>query len=163
HRARHGRRPDRRRPAPGRLLAQCREGLRAGEIGLEAGCPGRVSIATNRGDCLGWRLPDPGQRGPGHVPHPRGGLASTIAALGDETGIDNGYRVCGGVDVAQSEAEAQGLAALAGRWREEGIAFERLAPGDYVRVEPALSADLGTVYFLPDRAQIRNPWHLRAL
>jgi glycine oxidase len=51
----------------------------------------------------------------------------------------------------------------AGRWRREGIVFEKLPPGDHPRVEPLLADDLRAVYFLPDRAQIRNPRHLRAL
>ena len=51
----------------------------------------------------------------------------------------------------------------AGRWRVEGIVHERLAASDRLRVEPALNPELRLVYFLPDRAQVRNPWHLRAL
>jgi glycine oxidase len=84
-------------------------------------------------------------------------------ALREETGIDNGYRRCGGMDVACTPAEAQGLLATAGRWRAEGIAHERLSPADCLRVEPALGPEVQFVYFLPDRAQVRNPWHLRAL
>ena len=85
------------------------------------------------------------------------------AALREETGIDNGFRRCGGVDVALTDHEDQELKANAGRWRNEGIVFERLAEADFHKVEPALSRDLRSVYFLPDRAQLRNPWHLRAL
>ena len=85
------------------------------------------------------------------------------AALLSETGIDNGYRRTGGVDVAWTEAEEHALRTTAGRWRVEGIAFERLSPGDFGRVEPALNPDLRLVYYLPDRAQVRNPRHLRAL
>jgi glycine oxidase len=85
------------------------------------------------------------------------------AALREETGIDNGYRRSGGVDVAWTEDEEHALRTTAGRWRAEGIAHERLAPGDYVRVEPALNPEIRLVYYLPDRAQVRNPWHLRAL
>ncbi len=84
-------------------------------------------------------------------------------ALFAETGIDNGYRRCGGVDVAFTPEQEQALRAAAGRWKLEGIAFERLEPHDFDRVEPALNPDLRVAYFLPDRAQIRNPWHLRAL
>jgi glycine oxidase len=85
------------------------------------------------------------------------------AALREETGIDNGFRRTGGVDVACTEAEETALRTMAGRWRAEGIVHERLAPGDYVRVEPALNPEIRLVYFLPERAQVRNPWHLRAL
>src|SRR5262249_24989992 len=54
------------------------------------------------------------------------------------------------------------LRTAAGRWRVEGIASERLAPEDLLRVEPALSPTLLGGYFLPDRAQIRNPRPLKA-
>jgi glycine oxidase len=84
-------------------------------------------------------------------------------ALRAETGIDNGYRRCGGVDVAWSAAEDQALRSLAGVWCAEGIACERLEPRDFGRVEPALNPALRVAYFLPDRAQVRNPRHVRAL
>jgi glycine oxidase len=85
------------------------------------------------------------------------------SALKEETGIDNGYRRSGGVDVAWDAAEAEALRTASGRWRSEGIVFERLAYDDIRRVEPALSPEIQFAYFLPDRAQIRNPRHLRAL
>jgi len=85
------------------------------------------------------------------------------AALREETDIDNGYRRSGGVDVAWTVAEEHELQTTAGRWRVEGIVHERLAASDCLRVEPALNPELRLVYFLPDRAQVRNPWHLRAL
>jgi glycine oxidase len=84
-------------------------------------------------------------------------------ALRNETGIDNGYRQSGGVDVAGTEAEEDALRLAAGRWRTEGIVYERLAADDLLRVEPTLNAEIRTAYFLPDRAQVRSPWHLRAL
>jgi len=84
-------------------------------------------------------------------------------ALLAETGIDNGYRRTGGVDVAADLGEENELKTSAGRWRAERIVFERLAPGDFGRVEPALNPGLRAAYFLPDRAQIRNPRHLKAL
>lgn len=81
----------------------------------------------------------------------------------EETGIDNGYRLSGGVDVALTAEEDDALRASAGRWRVQGIAFERLEPGDFSRVEPSLNQALRVAYFLPDRAQIRNPRHIKAL
>lgn len=80
-----------------------------------------------------------------------------------ETGIDNGFRRTGGVDVAATSAEDDELRSMAGRWRNERVVYERLAPGDFGRVEPALNPDLLVAYFLPDRAQIRNPRHIQAL
>jgi glycine oxidase len=85
------------------------------------------------------------------------------ASLFSETGIDNGYRVSGGVDVAFDEQEEHELRCLAGQWRSEGITFERIEARDLSRVEPALNPEIRVLYFLADRAQIRNPWHLRAL
>jgi glycine oxidase len=85
------------------------------------------------------------------------------AALQEETGIDNGYRKSGGVDVAAAEAEEQALRLAAGRWRAEGIVHERLAADDLLRVEPTLNPQIRLGYFLPDRAQVRSPRHLRAL
>ncbi len=89
--------------------------------------------------------------------------AEWTLALRDQTGIDNGYRRCGGVDVADSLEEERELDALARLWLDEGIAHERLSPDDFPRIEPALNPALRMAYWLPDRAQIRNPWHLRAL
>ncbi len=84
-------------------------------------------------------------------------------ALLEETGIDNGYRRTGGVDVAFTVEEENDLRSMAGRWKSEGIVYERLAPSEFGRVEPALNHALRVAYFLPDRAQVRNPRHVRAL
>jgi glycine oxidase len=84
-------------------------------------------------------------------------------ALLAETGIDNGYRKTGGVDVALDLLEDNELKTSAGRWRNEKIVYERLEPRDFSRVEPALNPELRVAYYLPDRAQIRNPRHLKAL
>ena len=46
----------------------------------------------------------------------------------EETGIDNGYRKTGGVDVAATLDEENELKTSAGRWRAEKIVYERLAP-----------------------------------
>ncbi len=81
----------------------------------------------------------------------------------EETAIDNGFRRTGGVDVASSKREDDELRSMAGRWRNEKVVYERLAPDDFGRVEPALNPELLVAYYLPDRAQIRNPRHIRAL
>ena len=85
------------------------------------------------------------------------------ADLQEATGIDNGFRRTGGVDVAATPHEDDELRSMAGRWRNERVVYERLAPGDFDRVEPALNPDLLVAYWLPDRAQIRNPRHIQAL
>jgi glycine oxidase len=71
------------------------------------------------------------------------------AQLFDSTGIDTGYRVNGGIEfLTDEDAYAVDL------WTREGIIFERI---DDRRVSNA------TAYLLPGMAQVRNPWHLRAL
>ena len=85
------------------------------------------------------------------------------ANLLDETGIDNGFQRTGGVDVAATPQEDDELRSMAGRWRNERVVYERLAPDDFDRVEPALNPELLVAYYLPDRAQIRNPRHIQAL
>ena len=130
--------------------------LDAGPMGRQASWAGAGIIAP--GATLPVALPAARLRTLAAALHP-----GWSARLREETGIDNGYRRCGGVDVALTAAEDGALRGQAGRWRIEGIAFERLEPGDVGRVEPTLTADLSSAYYLPDRAQIRNPRHLRAL
>jgi glycine oxidase len=85
------------------------------------------------------------------------------AALLEATGVDNGYRKTGGLDVAATPAEMADLKTAAGRWRVEGITFEPVDSADFARFDASLNPALIGGYFLPDRAQIRNPRHLRAL
>jgi glycine oxidase len=58
--------------------------------------------------------------------------------LRERTGIDNGYWMCGGIETESNEV----------LWQREGLQFEKLPDGRS---------------FLPGYAQVRNPWHLRAL
>ncbi|MEX0820114.1 MAG: glycine oxidase ThiO [Pirellulaceae bacterium] len=89
------------------------------------------------------------------------------ARLRDETGIDNGYRECGGLYLARSIGEAAALHAFAAMLGELEIEIERLSAHEVVELEPALheiaSHQLQAAYSLPGEAQLRNPDHLRAL
>jgi glycine oxidase len=78
--------------------------------------------------------------------------------LREQTGIDNGYFVCGGLEIPEGGEEAP-----ADEWRGEGIAFLRLDGTGLRRLEPRLAPDLHHGYYLPDMAQVRNPRHLKAL
>ncbi|MCS6866977.1 MAG: FAD-dependent oxidoreductase [Gemmataceae bacterium] len=79
------------------------------------------------------------------------------AELRELTGLDNGYRRCGAIEfLSAAEAEVPNL------WAAEGIAFERLSVTAARQLEP-LGEIPGEPYLLPDCAQVRNPWHLRAL
>jgi glycine oxidase len=78
--------------------------------------------------------------------------------LRDRTGIDNGYVRCGALGFPEEKPSPE-TAAL----REEGIRIEPLEEDGILRLEPAVSRGLGPAYHIPDMAQLRNPWHLRAL
>jgi glycine oxidase len=90
----------------------------------------------------------PGRRGT--TTHPFDQLrAESVARFADlsaelrlRTCIDNGYWNCGGIEHVFNGTEQTIL------WQREGLEFERLDEGKY---------------FLKGYAQVRNPWHLRAL
>jgi glycine oxidase len=81
------------------------------------------------------------------------------AELREATGIDNGYLRCGGI-----ECLGPGDEYAAALWNAEGIRFERIGWGGVRDLEPeVVSQSETTPCLLPDMAQVRNPWHLRAL
>jgi glycine oxidase len=84
-------------------------------------------------------------------------------SLRQETGLDTGYRRCGSVEVARDADALAALDAHAQLWAEAQVAHERLDVRALARLEPGLAPDLAGGYLLPGRAQIRNPWYLRAL
>ncbi|WP_164101075.1 glycine oxidase ThiO [Candidatus Laterigemmans baculatus] len=85
-----------------------------------------------------------------------------------ETGIDTGYRACGGIYLARGAGEAASLQGLAQYWREYEIRCEPLDAESLGRREPALAdalrrAVLRSAWWVPDEVQIRPPDHLRGL
>ncbi|MCI0378192.1 MAG: glycine oxidase ThiO [Gemmataceae bacterium] len=92
----------------------------------------------------------------------RGLSVSLFPKLSEElrewVGIDNGYRRSGGLELL-----AAGVNSAEAEWRSDGIRAERLSESELRRLEPELSPRLGAAMHLPDMAQLRNPWHLRAL
>lgn len=90
---------------------------------------------------------------------------SFSAELKSLTGIDNGYWQCGGLELraSASQLEEHRLLNLAKVERGEGLMCEIVDVQKLHELEPNLSPVLpGGVYF-PGIAQIRNPWHLKAL
>jgi glycine oxidase len=76
----------------------------------------------------------------------------------DLTGIDNGYRRCGGIEFLDPhESDVIDI------WESEGISFSRLSRQELESSEPAVALIPADAFALPDCAQVRNPWHLRAL
>ena len=86
------------------------------------------------------------------------GMAGLAAELRDLTGIDNGYRRCGGIEaLGPNDLYASGL------WAAEAIRHERLSPEGLHALEPEVGEVPGLCFHLPDCAQVRNPRHVRAL
>ena len=86
--------------------------------------------------------------------------------LREETGIDTGYRRCGGIYVARNQTEAVALAELVIDARRRAIEIDELSAEQLDQLEPALVGGAGQTLaacHLPEEAQIRNPRHLKAL
>ena len=90
------------------------------------------------------------------------------AQLREETGVDNGYRRCGGIYLAADESDEAELRMCAAQWRKDGIHVEPIDAAGLAESEPALAAGrsgktLKAAWRLRDEAQVRNPRHLKAL
>jgi len=108
-----------------------------------------------------WQHPYEQLRGLAAELHPQ--WAAELKAV---SGIDNGYRPCGGLHLARTAGEAAALAAWATMAQEEGIQVERLEPSGVQKIEPGIKNGIGpgdVSFFIRDEAQLRNPWHLQAL
>lgn len=80
-----------------------------------------------------------------------------------ETGIDNGYRKCGGFYIAQEADEVDRLTREAARLARLGVDVDLLVRGGLPQLENTLATSIQGAYFLPAESQIRNPRHLQAL
>lgn len=82
------------------------------------------------------------------------------------TGIDTGFRRCGGIYLASTRAELATLVANQFWWEEHGIEYEPIKIEQLHRLEPYLASSAGELlgaWRLPGECQLRNPQHLRAL
>ncbi len=83
------------------------------------------------------------------------------AQLKEQTGVDNGYVVCGGIELPDPDEPGHDLPTE--EWQAEGLAFERLDRAGLERLEPGLAASFQRGVYLEDMAQVRNPRHVQAL
>jgi len=96
-------------------------------------------------------------------------LSNTLHAewagrLREETGIDNGFRRCGGIYLARDPATDDDLRQTVREWRTLGVTAEPLTSHELSELEPALETKgISSCYLLRDEAQLRNPRHLKAL
>ena len=85
-------------------------------------------------------------------------FAAVSQELLEQTGIDNGYRVCGGIEFLEGGDEA-----LEEEWGGPGAERHRLDDAAAHALEPLLRPNLGDAIHLPGMAQLRNPRHMKAL
>lgn len=134
---------------------------------LERGQPGREASWAGAG------ILPPARRRPQDIAWLQlAGLSNEVHArwhrqLEEETGIDTGYRRCGGLYVARTPTDANALQPALALWHELGIEHACLSRGQWERLEPALAragqSAWHAAWLVPDEAQVRNPRHLKAL
>lgn len=78
--------------------------------------------------------------------------------LYDKTGIDNGYRLCGGLELFLSVDDESSA-----EWRGEGVVCHEYKSDELSSLYPYLAPAVQRAFFLPGMAQVRNPRHLQAL
>ncbi len=82
--------------------------------------------------------------------------------LRETTGIDNGYRISGGIEVRLT-GRADQLNDEIATWRAEGVSVSHATIEESRRLEPHLHPEATAGYRLPELGQVRNPRHLKAL
>ncbi len=127
------------------------EVLDRGPLGAEASWAGAGIIPPGNPERAA--TPIDKLRALGSVGMPR--LADELREL---TGIDTGYRRCGGFEFLHPHDRD-----VTELWEAEGFPFERLTRSQLNVCEPAAAGFPGDPYLLPTCGQVRNPWHVRAL
>lgn len=130
---------------------------------LERGEPGREASWAGAG------ILNPGD--PAHAATPFDRLMALSSRLHAEwagllrelTGIDNGYRRCGAMSIALRPEDRREIDAEAEHRRAERIECRRLSGDEARRLEPGLGPEVIAAWHYPAAAQVRNPWHLRAV
>ncbi len=82
--------------------------------------------------------------------------------LTDLTGIDNGFRNCGALEVG-FPGEHDRIANEIATWKSEGVVVDVLDSNALRKQEQKLNREIETGYLLPEMGQVRNPRHLKAL
>ncbi len=122
------------------------------QFGSEASWAGAGMLPP--GDPAGAKTPEARLRAASHVR-----WADLSARLLEQTGIDNGFRRCGGIQVLAGENSAEQLR----QWHGEGVIAQLFEDSELRTLEPELNHDITTAYHLPQMCQVRNPRHVKAL
>ena len=81
------------------------------------------------------------------------------ARLSELTGIDNGYRNSGGLQLSLTGDVRE----EAGFWTKEGVTASAVSREELLQLEPAIGPEFQAACQLPEMRQVRNPRHLKAL
>ncbi len=88
----------------------------------------------------------------------------------ESTGIDNGFRPCGGIELNTSCVSVPPIQLENGSqshtpwvWEKAGTLVEPLSNADLHHLEPRLQVDTEDAFRLPELCQVRNPRHLKAM
>ena len=129
--------------------------LEQGQFGQEASWAGAGILPPGNPE---WaRTPEARLRAASHVL-----WTDWTERLRAETGIDNGYSRCGGLEVRANGAASE-LDAEVAAWRAEGVVVETPDLDELRDRFPALHPNITSGYVLPELGQVRNPRHLKAL
>lgn len=82
--------------------------------------------------------------------------------LRERTGIDNGYRICGSLQLTTPDLQNV-VRERARQWSLEGVQVTPLSRSEVAVMVPGLRSTLSDVWFIPQFSQVRNPRHLQAL
>jgi glycine oxidase len=87
------------------------------------------------------------------------------AEFREQTGIDTGYRPCGGIYLARERPVIAELRDLVAGWSASGVEVQELSADHLSETETALQPTpaVRAAVRLPDERQLRNPRHLQAL
>ena len=129
--------------------------LEQGQFGQEASWAGAGMLPPGNPEAA--RTAEGRLRGGSHLLWPE--WTEQLRSL---TGIDNGFRRCGGVEVCLPESN-ESLDPKIAAWQAEQVAVEPLQSGRLHELVPALHPEIVSGYLLPELGQVRNPRHLKAL
>lgn len=129
--------------------------LEQGQFGQEASWAGAGMLPPGNPELA--RSPEARLRAESHALWP-----DWTERLRAETGIDNGYARCGGIEVRLNGSSTE-LNAEVAAWRAEGVLVETPNLDEFGQRFPALHPHVSSGYVLPELGQVRNPRHLKAL